>query len=78
MIIYPNPAQEKVNINLDLADFKPLVVGISDLRGRVYEERQFSSQNSHYQISLAGVAPGMYLVWVKTATQLVTRKIVVN
>ena len=78
VIIYPNPAQEKVNINLDLADFRPLVVGISDLRGRVYEERQFSSQNSHYQISLAGVAPGMYLVWVKTATQLVTRKIVVN
>lgn len=78
VIIYPNPAREKVNISFELAGFRPFAAGISDLQGRVYKERQLSPQSAHYQLSLEGVAPGMYLVWVKTLNQLITRKIVIN
>ena len=78
VIIYPNPARDNINIDIGLRDLKPSVVGISDLQGKVYRQQQLSLHHNYYQMSLEGVAPGMYLVWVKTDTYLVTRKIVVN
>ena len=76
--IYPNPAQTFVNIDFKQRRFKPLVVGMSDLQGKTLWQQKLLSNNDNHQISLDGIAPGMYLVWVKTPTDLVTRKIVVN
>ncbi|MDN5210709.1 T9SS type A sorting domain-containing protein [Fulvivirgaceae bacterium BMA12] len=78
LAIYPNPAQKLINIDFNLPGIQPLVVGISDMQGKVFRQQQLLWRNNQYQMSLEGTAPGMYLVWVKTATHFVARKIVVN
>lgn len=78
IVIYPNPAHKSINFDFHLPAFEPLMVGISDLQGKVFRQQELPLHNNHHQMSLEGTAPGMYLIWVKTGTQVVTRKIVVN
>ena len=76
--IYPSPAHNHINIRFPRDGFKPLALGISDLQGKVYHEQRLLSPKDQYQLSVQGIAPGMYLVWVRSATQLLTRKVVIN
>jgi hypothetical protein len=72
--IYPNPANEAIQIQLSKAATG--VVIISDMTGRQVLKSDFINSSSH-SINTGNIAPGSYLVTVRTSKLLQLHKIVI-
>ena len=76
--VYPNPAQNFVNIDLGEID-KPEQVVVSDLLGRVvYNQVGRNADSQILRIETAGFQSGVYLIQIKTEFGIATRKVVVE
>ncbi len=73
--VYPNPANDKLNIDLMGADVNSITV--SDISGRVLMNQNVSSNETVVNMSVAELAAGMYFVQLHSGAEVVTKKIVI-
>ncbi len=68
--VYPNPAHSHINLELDRTDIEFIEVSLSDQTGRVVATLFKEAYNAYTgQLSLPEVAPGLYLLTVRTDDQ---------
>jgi hypothetical protein len=58
--IYPNPADDFININLNST--APAVIKILDLTGQVIETRQVQKNENRIRMDIATYSSGVYLI----------------
>ena len=73
MRLYPNPAKERITIEMDNMDLSSTMVSIIDLSGRIMYNRQ--AVNSRSEIDLSGLESGMYYVSVRSGDTLLNQKL---
>jgi hypothetical protein len=74
--IYPNPATDKINLNIELTNTsKEVNVEITDMTGKVvYTTTLKNVLNNKYSINTSSFANGMYIVKVSTDNDAIARK----
>lgn len=73
VMIYPNPAKDKISIQLPDMGTKDLSVEITDLSGR-----SLLKSSNETEINVSGLAIGAYLGIIKAGNQKAVRKILIN
>jgi hypothetical protein len=78
--IYPNPAENILNIELSNADNQPLEIEIFTVTGEVIYQKDYKNIAAHFveQVDLSGCAKGIYLVKVKQDNTVIVGKVVVR
>ncbi|HEU4718911.1 MAG TPA: T9SS type A sorting domain-containing protein [Bacteroidia bacterium] len=77
--VYPNPADDQVNIRLDLRSDAPAVMRVTDISGRIICVEQVSSAGTTvFPLDLSSQAPGVYFVTLEQDGAKVVRKFVKN
>ncbi|MDZ4668973.1 MAG: T9SS type A sorting domain-containing protein [bacterium] len=79
--VYPNPASEKLNIELSV--IKPIAslnVELMDITGRVIQSQNFTQVKGNFDltISTATLNSGVYFLTVQTEGYKVSKKVVIN
>ena len=75
MVIYPNPANDKITVVLN--SVSPMVsYHVSDILGQTVAEG--TSQMKTFEISLTGIEAGSYIVTIESGNQKLQKKIIVN
>ena len=75
MIIYPNPANDKITVVLN--SVSPIVsYHVSDILGQTVTEG--TSQIKTFEISLTGIEAGSYIVTIESGNQKLQKKIIIN
>ncbi len=59
--IYPNPVTSSINIDLP-SENKQVVIRISDVLGKIYDERQVQTTNGRMNLDITGMNKGLYLI----------------
>ena len=77
-IIYPNPAQDNVNILIP-ADRVRLVRSIQlyNMDGRLIMHPVLNGRN-RYGIPLSGIPPGLYIIRIETTDSMINRKVIIH
>jgi len=80
LTVYPNPFGEQTTVEFSLPEAGPATLAIYDIRNQLVQ-RLFAGESAagaarRFALPGAGLAPGVYLVQLTTATQVVTRKLV--
>lgn len=75
---FPSPAQDVLHVNLGTLTDKEYTFSLIDLQGKVLLSKPILNAHLIESVSLAGIAKGMYLAVIETATKRFTKKIVVE
>jgi hypothetical protein len=75
IMIYPNPAIDKIVIVLS-AENSMMSYQLTDMLGQVIMKGNI--QSNMFDISLAGMETGMYIVTIASANQRIQKKIIIN
>ncbi|MBS1687451.1 MAG: T9SS type A sorting domain-containing protein [Bacteroidetes bacterium] len=75
--MYPNPANEKVNVAIDNAMSADATVSISDISGKVLMQKDVIAKNKNVAVSfdIKAYPAGVYLVNVQSGTHMKTMKL---
>jgi hypothetical protein len=78
--LYPNPAHDRVTLLLPraLRSSANVEVRVLNALGQTLPASRCTPSNEGIEISLAGIAPGLYIVQVSTAAGLLNRRLVVK
>ncbi|RRO23895.1 T9SS type A sorting domain-containing protein, partial [Flavobacteriaceae bacterium 14752] len=77
--IYPNPANDILNINLGQNSSQIENLTLFDLNGRQVYQKQFEdNQTQESQIDVSQLSNGVYLLTVKTENNQFDRKIIIE
>lgn len=76
LLLFPNPAKDRVHVKLNGDDHGPIQVSVFDLRGMVCQTHV--QQAAEAPMPLKGLSPGLYLVTVETSHRVFTRKLVIE
>lgn len=77
--VFPNPAKDKVNFHVQLADLKTATLHIMDLSGRIV--RTFEVKDTYatlIETELQGMSSGVYVALLQTESQTITQKFIVE
>ena len=79
LVVSPNPANDVLNINLNLAKPSNVQVDMIDMNGKVVFNKNIQANLIGYkeELSLAGFANGIYTVQVRSANGTSSQKVVV-
>lgn len=80
VVIFPNPAQGNVQINLQITESDELMFSITDLFGRQIWQRSEQASAGENQIKIQlpeAISPGQYLLSISTKEGAITRRLVV-
>ncbi|XOV67752.1 MAG: M20/M25/M40 family metallo-hydrolase [Fluviicola sp.] len=72
----PNPTKGSLNVLFPDADFSPIAYSISDVGGKIMKEAAIDSKNDTIQINTKDLAPGIYLIQLKSSKGITTRRFV--
>ncbi|WP_167856699.1 T9SS type A sorting domain-containing protein [Hymenobacter aquaticus] len=78
--LYPNPAQHSLTIEV-VAPAGPVRLTLGDAQGRVVRPAAVllpDASGQRYRISLAGLAPGLYLATVQSGSRQIVRRLLVQ
>jgi len=75
---YPSPAKSILNINLGSLTETNYIFSLINLQGKVVLTKNFENASLIEPTSLQGLAKGMYLAVLQTATKRITKKIVIE
>ena len=78
MKIYPNPATNAVNIQLEPLSQHSSTVEIYDLNGRKLLEKQIPKGSEEVTVDVRGLAPGMYLAKLQSGGRIGVSKLIVQ
>ena len=73
--VYPNPASDKLNIELLDVITKSFDCKIYDLTGRRISVEPFETNSNHYEIDLNSINNGIYILEINVNNQKITKKI---
>ncbi|MGZ4156978.1 MAG: T9SS type A sorting domain-containing protein, partial [Bacteroidia bacterium] len=78
--VYPNPTNGMVNISIRNADFSEMKISIIDIQGKMVYNSFESAITSGYkkEISLTGIAKGVYYIKFTTANDVKVHKLIVQ
>ena len=77
--VYPNPAVDQLNVQLDLNSNVALIVELSDITGRtVFTKQNTANGVQNIQIPVQQLAAGMYNLEVTIDGQRLSRKVIVK
>ncbi len=74
--IYPNPAADVLNIDLNGQQFDRLVV--TDLTGRIVLNKSMKNVHSIYKLDVTGIEKGMYILMLKNSKESLTLRFVIE
>jgi hypothetical protein len=79
LVVSPNPANDVLNINLNLAKASNVQIDVIDMNGKVVFNKNIKANLIAYkeELSLAGFANGIYTVQVRSANGTSSQKVVV-
>lgn len=75
---FPNPTNEFLNINLGSLNDLSYEISIIDINGKVVFEKSVNNATQIEKISLGFLEKGIYLAVLKTKSQKISKKIVIN
>ena len=81
VIAYPNPFNNKVNIEVSLKKTSHIFVDVYDLTGRVIQtlaNEELSAGNHIFEWNATMTEPGLYFYTVRVGNEAVTRKLVLS
>ncbi|MBS1594964.1 MAG: T9SS type A sorting domain-containing protein [Bacteroidetes bacterium] len=74
--VYPNPSFGKVNVTFSMESASDVAISVTSVTGsKVYESSEKSVSVYSKSLDLSGVAPGVYIVNIKTATGTINRRV---
>ncbi len=76
--VFPNPAGATTSVAYSLSSMVNVTVELTDLLGRIIQQNNLGEHAAgeyQYQMNLAGVSSGMYLVSLRINDEVVSRKI---
>jgi subtilisin-like proprotein convertase family protein len=76
LVLYPNPAFNKINLESPIFDQQSSVIEIFDLNGRKLIEKQIKSGSESIEIDVSGLATGVYFCQVKLNDKRITKKLI--
>lgn len=74
--LYPNPARDRIYVNLLAGEEGEALLDVYDLRGRRMLSQSISSNGSHQEIDVQNLPAGCYLVKVRTESRQIIRQFV--
>ena len=77
VVVYPNPATDKVTIRITNAAFTgtPVTVSIFNMNGSRVNEIQSDRPVDNIQVNMAGLEPGLYTLNISNGSTIITRKV---
>ena len=79
MNVYPNPGNGHVYINIDLTKRSDGKIEVTDLYGKKVYEHQFSDAAAEsIEADLSGFPKGMYFVNLRTGSDVITKKLMIQ
>jgi len=79
MTLFPNPASDQVQLQLDLENAGDALITIADISGRILQMRQFDNvQRETLRFDVSNYPAGTYLIRVGTADGTRTEKFVIS
>jgi hypothetical protein len=80
LISYPNPATDKLFVQLGVVKSNNAVVSLTDLQGKVKQSVNVNQSNSNTTLSLAvqGLPEGLYFLTIKDGADLQSSKVIVK
>ena len=78
--IFPNPASDKITVNISSLTSKNADVKINDLMGKIVFSHQYNLEdgNASAEIDIADLSKGMYLIQIQNTEFLQTKKLFVT
>lgn len=76
--LFPNPAQNQVEVYWDRQANNGGMLRLLDLQGRVYRETELDLFKGEHQMDLSGLKAGIYLVELSSANFSVTKRLLIN
>lgn len=77
--LYPNPSQTETAVEVRLKGFQNFTVDLLDLSGRqLYAKTLTDSPSTLVALPVNGLATGLYIVRVKTADEMVSKRLLVQ
>ncbi len=77
--IFPNPATDQVNIQVNVTEFTDFEVGLYSLTGQLMGQQQFNDYPSWVvSFPTTSIQPGVYIVRVKTEKETVSKRLVIT
>lgn len=78
--IYPNPAKDQINLNVNMVSGENVSFQITNSLGQVVlvENRSLVNGNNNVQLNTSKLTSGVYFVTIASETSKVTSKIVIQ
>jgi hypothetical protein len=78
--VYPNPAEDRINIEIDNSGSQETVVELVTVTGTVIYHREYRNSQDHFagQIDVSDYARGMYFVRIRQGSGMYNEKIVLG
>lgn len=78
MVLFPNPAQDKVNLQLSVASSGDMDLNLLSVEGKVLKNFEFPVGEKDFSISTAELPSGIYFITLAGETGSITRKLVIQ
>ncbi len=78
LLLYPNPAQGVLNVQLTESGTLPLQWSITNMLGQMQASGVIPAGSRAQQLEVSGYTPGIYFVTLTTGKQRVTRKVMIE
>lgn len=74
--VYPNPTFGKINVAFNMESASDVAISVTSITGsKVYETSEKAVSVYNKSLDLSGIAPGVYIVNIKTATGTINRRV---
>lgn len=74
--IYPNPATNEININLNNNSSKDIIIDIYEPFGRLVQRENYYSQNDEIKLNISSLQKGFYLMAINIDNKVITKKFI--
>jgi PKD repeat protein len=81
ILVYPNPAYDQINVDLDLISSDDVQIMLFDITGNLIQNiysGTLQTGKSHFQIQRNGLSQGVYLIQTITSEGMKTSRVVFN
>ncbi len=77
--LYPNPTQNEIFVDLDLAHLSDIALSIADISGKIIHTEQHNRiQNETLRIDMSAQPAGIYMVLISSGDGLITKQFVLD
>ena len=76
--VFPNPAHDQINLTLPNSNETYKIKMVNVIGAKVFEEKVSKNSKENYSINVSNKSKGVYFITVESATEKVTKKIIVD